>query len=100
MGEVTRFSLVLSELGFAHKGAFKLHEHDFSLDNYAPMGDCCVVITMDSIKVLHCLLLEYWEAHNEDFFADDNLLENTINALKKLQCGESAHSAMSMPDKR
>jgi hypothetical protein len=85
MDEITRFSLALSELGFVHKGKFKREDHDFSLDNYAPMDDCCVVITMDSIKVLNCSLLEYWEAPDDDFFADDNLLENTINTLNKLQ---------------
>jgi len=85
MDEITRFSLALSELGFVRKGSFKREDHDFSLDNYAPMGDCCVVITMDSIKVLNCSLLEYWEAQDDDFFADDSLLENTINTLNKLQ---------------
>lgn len=86
MDNVTRFSLALAELGFAHKGAFKLDDHDFTLDNYAPVGDCYVKLTLDSISALNCAIKEYWEIEiDDDALLDDDLLDKTITTLKKLQ---------------
>ncbi len=83
--EVQRYNLALTKLGYIHKGSFNLAEHDFTLDNYAAVGSCQVMLTLDSIKVLDCQKLELWEVESTDYFDDDDLLDKTITTLKKLQ---------------
>jgi hypothetical protein len=72
----------LAKLGYTLKGKFKREDHDFSLDNYAPIGDYCVMLTLDSIRVLDCLKLEMWEGANDDYFDDDDLLDKTLRELQ------------------
>jgi hypothetical protein len=72
----------LASLGYTLKGNFKREDHDFSLDNYAPIGDYCVMLTMDSIRVLDCLKLEMWGVAGVDCFDDDDLLDKTLRELQ------------------
>jgi hypothetical protein len=72
----------LSKLGYTLKGKFKREVVVFSLDNYAPIGDYCVVLTLDSMRVLDCLKLEMWEVAGVDCLDDDDLLDKTLRELQ------------------
>ncbi len=88
--ERERYNKFLSNLGFVHKGKFKVKDHDFALDNYCRVGDCYIMLTLDSTQVLNTQILEYWEIQGVDEadnpFFNDKLLTKTIDALKDSVC--------------
>ncbi len=92
--ERERYDKFLSNLGFVHKGKFDVKDHDFALGHYCPVGDCYIMLTLDSTQVLNTQILEYWEIQGADEadnpFFNDKLLTGTIDALKDLCYGAIA----------
>lgn len=104
--ERERYDKFLSNLGFVHKGKFDPTDHDYSLDNYSPVGDCYIMLTLDSTKVLNCQISEYWEIQDTEDVDNDpeslitslfdmrssggDFLEEVANTLKDLHYGAIA----------